>query len=410
VEPWYLSYALLGASVAGLAPILLPLEVGRTGTASCVGMTMAAVNLGGLTSPLWGALTDRYRLHRWLLAGGLGLTALGLAAFPFASTPRAWIGLALLQGLGAAQAATVANLFVVEAHPSSEWDERIGWLQAFYGGGQVAGLLLAVLWSDAAVGSGLLVGAALTAVAVLPGWLTARTPPGPVRPAPVLPHPARHGEWAVGSPQRHFHRGALVPPSRVWKSVKSPFGAFLAAWALGFAGAAAYFALYPVLMDRVYRVDPAYSTLGYAFAAGVGLFFYPLAGRWSDRLGAATVERIGLGIRLLVFLGLSGLALVRVPGRGVLAVLGFVVVVLAWSLLSVSGTALAARRSPVGKGEGLGIFNAVTALAGVVGAILGGWAAEAWGYGAVSGVAAFGVGVGVLAALLERQKNARDGG
>jgi fucose permease len=70
-----------------------------------------------------------------LLAGGLLATALGLAVFPFTTLPMAWLGLALLAGLGAAAAATVANLFVVEAHPQIEWDDRIGWLQTFYGGG-----------------------------------------------------------------------------------------------------------------------------------------------------------------------------------------------------------------------------------------------------------------------------------
>lgn len=71
IEPWYLAYALLGVSVAGLLPIVLPLVVHDAGGA-------------------------------------------------------AQVGLALLQGMGAAGAATVANLFVVETHPLEEWEERIG--------------------------------------------------------------------------------------------------------------------------------------------------------------------------------------------------------------------------------------------------------------------------------------------
>jgi DHA1 family tetracycline resistance protein-like MFS transporter len=156
VEPWYLAYALLGATAAGLTSILLPLAVSHTGSATHIGLVMAAVSLGGLTAPLWGGLADRYRLHRWLLAGGLLVTAGGLAVFPFTTQPAAWFGLALLQGIGAAAAATVANLFVVEAHPKCEWDERIGWLQTFYGGGQVAGLLLAGAFSTAHLRTGLL--------------------------------------------------------------------------------------------------------------------------------------------------------------------------------------------------------------------------------------------------------------
>jgi len=206
VEPWYLAYALQGATVAGLTPILLPLAVSRTGNAAHIGLVMAAVSLGGLSAPLWGGLADRYRLHRWLLAGGLLLAAGGLAAFPFTTQPGVWFALALLQGIGAAAAATVANLFVVEGHPKREWDERIGWLQTFYGGGQVAGLLLAGALSVTHLRAGLLVAAGLTALGALVGLAMAHTPPRPKKgPRPVLLHPARHGEWSLSSPQRLFH-------------------------------------------------------------------------------------------------------------------------------------------------------------------------------------------------------------
>ena len=72
--------------------------------------------------------------------------------------------------------------------------------------------------------------------------------------------------------------------------------------------------------------------------------------------------------------------------------------------MSVSGTALAARLSPVGEGQGLGIFNAVTAVAGVLGAVLGGWAAGLWGYSAILILALLGVILGLaLSLMLNRQ-------
>jgi MFS family permease len=114
VEPWYVAYALLGMTATGVIPIVVPLAISRLGSAADVGLVMAAISLGGLTAPLWGGLADRYRLHRWLLVGGLVVTAVGLALFPFTTTRAAWLGLALIQGLGVAGATTVANLFVVE--------------------------------------------------------------------------------------------------------------------------------------------------------------------------------------------------------------------------------------------------------------------------------------------------------
>ena len=399
IEPWYVAYALLGATAAGLIPILLPVVASRTGRASDVGLVMAAINLGGVTAPVWGSLADRYRLHRWLLAGGLLTVTVGLAAFPFTLALMARLGLALLTSVGIAASATVANLFVVEAHPQLEWDERIGWLQTFYGGGQVAGLLLAGLLSQLDLRIGLLTAAAFTALAILPAWWTTHTPASPLSPRPTLLHPDRHGEWATGSPQRLFHHMNTNTWRQLQSALRSPFGLFLAVWSLAFAGVAAFFALYPVLMQQVYQVAPGVSSVGFAVAAGLGLALYSPAGEWSEHLGATRVMQAALGVRLLAFLSLLGLGFAHISGQSWLALLAFAFTVLAWSLLSVSGTTLTARLSPAGEGEGMGIYNAVTALAGVIGAALGGWVAGLWGYRAVSGLAAIGVAVGLLLAL-----------
>ena len=144
VEPWYLAYALLGASAAGIVPMLLPLAVHRSRGAAYVGWVIAAYNLGGLTAPVWGILADRYRLHRCLVVGGGVIAAAGLAAFPLIPVAAAWPALALLQGM-ASGAATIANLFVVEAHPQEEWEARIGWLQTCYAAGRSVALVAAAL-------------------------------------------------------------------------------------------------------------------------------------------------------------------------------------------------------------------------------------------------------------------------
>jgi DHA1 family tetracycline resistance protein-like MFS transporter len=394
VEPWYLVYALLGATAAGLIPVLLPLTISRTGSAIHIGLVMAALRLGGLTAPLWGGLADRSRLHRWLLAGGLLVITVSLIAFSLTRAPAAWLGLALLQGIGAAGAATVANLFVVEAHPKAEWDERIGWLQTFYGGGQVGGLLLAGALAHAHLRIGLLVAAGLSALALLLGWLTTQTPPGPLTPRPVLLHPARHCEWALGSPQRVFHHLTPKTLRRLAPALRSPFGLFLTVWLLALAGSAAVFSLYPLLMQQVFGIAPRLSSSAFAVAAGLGLLLYSPAGRWSERFGLVQVLQTALGVRLLAFLSLLGLGLMHIGGQG-LALLSVTFVVLTWSLLSVSGTALTVRLSPVGEGAGMGIFNAANAVAGVIGATLGGWVVGRWGYNAASGLAVVGVVLGL---------------
>jgi MFS family permease len=79
-----------------------------------------------------------------------------------------------------------------------------------------------------------------------------------------------------------------------------------------------------------------------------------------------------------------------------------IIVILSWSLLSVSGTALTARLSQGAEGEGMGLFNAATALAGVTGAALGGWVAEHWGYHIALGLPVVGIALGLLLTLTVR--------
>jgi DHA1 family tetracycline resistance protein-like MFS transporter len=400
IEPWYLVYAMLGITIAGLIPVLLPLRVGQTGNPAQVGWVMAAVSLGGLSAPLWGALTDRYHLHRWVLIIGLFLTATGLTAFAFSSQPAIWFGLALLLSIGAAGASTVANLFVVEMHPKSEWDERIGWLQTFYGFGQVVGLLLAGFLSNADLTIGLLTAAGLSAVAVILGWLTTNAPPRYPGRKPTLLHTARHAEWTIHSPQRFFHHLSLNGLKQFSKVLRSRFGLFLVIWLLTFAGSAAVFSQYPLLMQNVFGITPDISSVAFGVMAGLGLALYTPAGNWSDRFGSAPILRVSLVMRLIAFISLFALGFTHFGVQGWLALVAFAFVVFAWSLMSVSGTALAANLSPVGEGEGMGIFNAVNALAGVVGAALGGWVAGSWGYATTSIVAVAGVMSGLILSLV----------
>lgn len=406
IEPWYLAYALMGLVVAGLVPILIPLLVSRSGNPGLVGVVVAALSLGGLTSPLWGDLADRLRLHRRLLAGGLLLAALALAAFALTTQPFLWVLLAVLQGLGNASAATVANLFVVEAHPQSEWDQRIGWLQTFYGLGQVAGLLLAGLLTRGDLRLGLWAAGGLAAVAALLAWFTTRTPPSQPDLQPLPVHPARHAESVISSPQRLFHRPQWRGLPDLLHTLRSPFGIFLVVWLLAFAGPAALFAQYPLLMQQLYGVTPETASVAFAIIAALGLTLYTPAGVWSRHAGPLPILKVSLGVRLFAFAVLFWLAFLPASGTlGLLALLAFAFVVWAWSLMSVSGTDLAARLSPSGEGQGLGIFNAITSVAGIIGALVGGWAATAWGYRSVVVFAIFGVLLGLALAFLLKRKN-----
>ena len=388
VEPWYWAYALLGLTAAGVTPMLLPLAVSRMGSAADIGLVMAAISLGGMLAPLWGRLADQYRLHRLLLAGGLLIAAVGVAGIPFTASWIAWLGLALLHGMGVSGASTVANVFVVETHPEAEWDERIAWLQGCHDGGHLVGLLLAVWLSQIDLRVGLLAVASITTLAAALGWITTQTPPEPGTPKPVLRHPARQGDLARQSPQHLYHHADFQTLRRLRPTLRSPFGRFLGAWLVSLTGSSAFFALYPVLVHQAFGITPALSSLACA-----------LAGRWSHRFGPARVLQSALGVRLLAFVGLCGLGGSQTEALRLLVVVGVALILCCWAVLSVSSTALTAHLSAHHEGEGVGLFNAVTALAGVLGALLGGWLASQWGYLAVLGVTVVGLTLGLCLLL-----------
>ena len=170
LAPWYLAYAILGLITSGMLPFLMPLMIASTTSEpGRIAYVIGAYNIGLLAAPLLGRLAQRYQLFRPIFFGGFIALTLGLGAATQTSAFSDWVPLALLCGLGAGAVATVAPLFVIGFAPKDEWDARIGWLQSFSGGGQLAGLLISGLIAQGPLAYGFWVAAALSALAILVG-------------------------------------------------------------------------------------------------------------------------------------------------------------------------------------------------------------------------------------------------
>jgi hypothetical protein len=176
VEPWYLAYALLGASAVGIVPILLPLAVHRSRGAAHVGWVIAANNPGGLTAPLWGILADRYRLHRCLMVSGGIIAAGGIGGLSINPCPgrMACAGVAARHRHdrschdcqpvcgGSASAGRMGGAH--QLAPDVLWR------------GAGLGLLVAAVLAQMPLYAGLLAAAGVTALAALTAWFTCRRP------------------------------------------------------------------------------------------------------------------------------------------------------------------------------------------------------------------------------------------
>ncbi len=383
IEPWFFAYACLGVVQGGMLPMLLPLSAGDSTHAGAI---VSVMNLAGLSSPFWGHLADRRRLHRQVLLAGMLVAGLALLLMPVQTGLPIKTALALILGLGFAAANTVANMFIVEVRPKEEWDARIGALQAFSGSGQVMGLLLAgFIGGRFALAFG--IGAALVAAAVPIAWLTLRGVQVAVPRAAVAAHPPLGGEGWVGAPQRQSHLPTWSGLRTLRRELERPFVRLLIVWFVAFVAISAVLTMFPLAFIRAFTESTRVPATTYAFAAAGSLGIYSLAAGLAKRRGARLVLRAGFAVRTIAT-AILAVAFVSRMGGEPLALGGFIILVLAWPLLGVSGTALAAELAPGEKGEALGLFNACSSLAGAVGAFLGGSVMALAGYGAVCMAAA----------------------
>ena len=391
MEPWFLAYACLGIVQGGMLPLLLPLSAGGTSEAGTIVGTM---NLAGLTAPFWGHLADRRRLHRQVLVAGMLTTLVALLFMPADLGLLLKATLAGVLGLGFAAANTVANMFIVEVRPREEWDARIGALQALSGLGQVTGMLLAgFIGGRYALAFG--VAAGLVAAAAPIAWMTLRGIQVPVARTMATAHPALGGEGWASAPQRLFHVLSWRGFRTLLREMEIPFARLLGVWFVAFVAISAVLTMFPLALIQVFGVSVRLPATTYAFAAAASLLLYPLAASAAKKHGARRVLRAGLTVRAIA-IALLTVAFLSHAGGVPLVLIGFVITVMVWPLLGVSGTALAAESAPGEKGEALGLFNAASSLAGAIGAFLGGWMMEAFSYGTVCLTGTLAVALAVL--------------
>jgi len=395
IEPWFLAYACLGIVQGGMLPVLLPLSAGGSTHA---GTIVGVMNFAGLTAPFWGHLADRRRVHRQVRLAGMLAALVPLVLMPVQLSLTLKAALAALLGLGFAAANTVANMFIVEVWPKEEWDARIGALQAVSGLGQVVGLLLAgFIGGRYALAFG--VSAGLVASAVPIAWLTLRNVHVPIPRNTATAHPPLGGEGWCGAPARHFHLPTWSGLVKLLRELEMPFARLQIVWFVAFVAISAVLTLLPLALIRAFGVSDGMPATAYAFAAAGSLAIYPLAARIANERGARLVLRAGFAVRAIAIAILAAAFLSPMMYDVPLALIGFIMLVLAWPLLGVSGTALVAELASGEKGEALGLFNASSSLAGAVGAFLGGWAMDAVGFGTVCSGAAIVVALAALCSV-----------
>jgi MFS transporter, DHA1 family, tetracycline resistance protein len=414
LEPWSAPFALINGAAVGLVPILLPIDAARYGVGH-VGLVMGAFNLGALAAPAVGALADRYRAPKILAATCAAVSAVSLWLFPLAA-PALQLLLGLANGAAFAGAVTIANLLIVERRPRAEWNQRLGWLETALSVGQGGALVLAAWLSGLSARNGLLIGAFVPAAAIpfslllIPRMRGTARHPGEPGQAPLAGHrlasAGRVGEWGPASPSRvhHPHPRSLAGLERSARLLRGPFGWLLAAWIPAYAGTAIIFALYPVLFSRAFGVGPQSSAVAFAVVVFLSLPLFLLAGRVAQRRGPTVTIAGALAARVVLLTVLAALAAIgHVPA--VLPLAAFGGIMFAWSFLSVASPDLTGQLVPNdAEGDAQGALNAASGLAGLLGSVAGGLAADLWGYPAALSIGAGAVLLGLAIFVVSRAR------
>jgi len=386
-SPWYWGYAFQGLVVLGFLPILLPLFTSRMLSPASVGVVVAAVYAGQLTAPILGSLAEKWKCYGATFLSGYGLIGAGFLGIVLFHSLSFWVLMAFLIGVGSAATNTIGGVYIVENFPKDSWDRRIGWMQTFYGAGQALGVFAMSIFSGVPVYA-----MGICAFAMIPGFLLSYWwIPGYYRKIgdqTIRGHSmVRHS--LPGSQQ--YHQLRLRSFTHWVKKWDTPFTLYLASWFLLMLGTFMIYNLYPLLMESSYQIAPRVSSLFFAVGAGIGVAVYPISGIAAKRIGNNWVLLIGylFTFASVFILGLCAYSTFSSILIFWLAALAVALLTIAWSPLIVGGTAEAATLSIVEEGEALGLFNATTAVASIIAAVMAGRLADSFSYNLVAIVSCF---------------------
>jgi MFS family permease len=394
----------LGSMALGAASLLVPLyAVGLGADSFELGLLGAVAALVGAPGALvWGRLADRTHDRRAVALFSLVGVALLLALLPLgplASVPAVVVVNALVWLVFAA-AGPVLTLVVVADVPESEWNHEIALLNKYQGYGWAGGLLLGIVWSGT-VGqfvdvltsqrSLLVTLAAVTAVAavLLARWMptpsdrrVARVDPARVARVLSVGRRGVRGATFVFTPNRLYWSTRAVHPRRIAARFTPTLATYFLGVVLFFTGFAAFFAPLPLYLTGVgFGGDFVFAF--YLVSSLGSAAFYTTAGQLSARYDLRTLQTVAVGSRALT------MPLVAVAGAtlatGVLGVVVsgglFATIGVSWAVIAVTAGTIVTRLAPASlRGEALGVYAALSTLAGGIGSLIGGALAAGFGF------------------------------
>lgn len=388
---WLLPWS-LGAVAFGGASLLVPLYVVELGgDAFDLGVLAAVAALVGVPGAIVvGRRVDRHRRFRPYVLAILAVTVATLLAIPMVESVPLVIAANGLLWLAFAAATPVLTLLVVVDEPTHAWSTRIAELNEYQGIGWAVGLAIGTAWTlgaTLAVGNRVALQTCFGALAVIAllglGWGGYAFPRSPVDASPAsgvrlrtaLRRAATYNVRAVTFPVTvgRVDFSGLSPRQLSRRFTADLVLYFLAIVAM-FTGFAAFFAPLPAFLSDI-GIGPEGIFALYLVSSLVSAVCFATVGRLTTRYDVTLLQSGGLVLRGLAIpaVALLGIALGGGP-VGLVALVGaFAIIGVSWAIIAVTAGTLVTALAPIAvRGEALGLYAALTALAGGIGAILGG--------------------------------------
>ncbi len=361
-----LPFILVNAVVWGVASIALPVLAGGDSRA---GLVFAMLNLGlAIGAFIWGYLSRKIGLSILLFFSTLFSTAVWVVLVLFDGTLLPI--LAFLFGLFAAAIWALATLQVTQSYPKKEWDSHIARMQSFLVLGQVMGLLIASASSRPVLGIPLL---GLAVLATLPVNLS-----GEEAAISRFVHSEHHIPKArildilTGYSHVNFKFSHLVHLKNI------PLLVFYIRWILILLAPAPVFAVFPLLMKGTFNLSTSMASIIFAGSTFASVLVFVAADKLAHKRSAFTSFNIGVLVCLAGFLMMYG---ATIGWNRWIGVGGFVLVIVSWAFVS-TGMNIGVIKlvNPEKEGEALGLANMLMSLDNMIGGLVGGILASAFGY------------------------------
>lgn len=393
-DDWMFTWGLTAIAFGG-ASLIVPLYVvALGGNAFVLGVLFATASIIGVPSALvFGRLADRTGRRRSYVLLAITIITVMMAIIPLVNRITLVIIANALLWFAFAAAVPVLTLLSVVGTPEAHWSTRIARLNKFQGIGWALGLLLGFV--VIAIGTRFvdemsaqraffLICSGCTLLSLV---LAVRTLPADEQ-SDVIPSPRRVRRRLLTT-NRFNIRGAAFPitPFRVdvrqfsFHSFVARFTPRLAFYYLAvflfFAGFGMFFAPLPEYLTRV-GFDPSTIFMLYFILNAGAAVFFGVAATLSVKFDLIHVHTGGLLVRGLAIplIALIGVALAGTTVGYGLAIGVFFIIGLTWAVIVVTAATLVTKLAPAFiRGEALGVYSALSALAGGVGGLLGGWLA-----------------------------------